>query len=90
MRIILMSFLWLCSIASFAQTITGRVIDELSQPLAFANVVLLNSADSSFVKGVITKDDGTFIIDAEGKDGLLKLSSVGYQTMFIAVQHGSV
>lgn len=42
--------------------ITGRVIDELSQPMAFANVMLLNSADSSFIKGAITNDDGTFII----------------------------
>jgi len=40
--------------------ITGRVIDELSQPMAFANVMLLNGADSSFIKGAITKDDGTF------------------------------
>ena len=44
----------------FAQSkITGRVIDELSQPMAFANVMLLNGADSSFRKGAITKDDGT-------------------------------
>lgn len=62
MRIILMTFLWLCSIDSLAQTITGRVVDELSQPMAFANVMLLNGADSSFIKGAITKDDGTFVI----------------------------
>lgn len=90
MRIILMTFLWLCSIASFAQTITGRVIDELSQPMAFANVMLLNGADSSFIKGAITKDDGTFVIDADCKNGLLKLSSVGYQTIFIAAKQGNV
>lgn len=85
-----MTFLWLCSIASFAQTITGRVIDELSQPMAFANVMLLNGADSSFIKGAITKDDGTFVIDADCKNGLLKLSSVGYQTIFIAAKQGNV
>jgi hypothetical protein len=68
MRIILMTFLWLCSIDSLAQTITGRVIDELSQPMAFANVMLLNGADSSFIKGAITRDDGTFVIDADCKN----------------------
>ena len=62
MRIILITFLWLYSIASFSQSITGRVIDELSQPMAFANVMLLNGADSSFIKGAITNDDGTFVI----------------------------
>ena len=90
MRIILMTFLWLCSIDSLAQTITGRVIDELSQPMAFANVMLLNGADSSFIKGAITRDDGTFVIDADCKNGLLKLSSVGYQTIFIAAKQGNV
>ena len=90
MRIILITFLWLYSIASFSQSITGRVIDELSQPMAFANVMLLNGADSSFIKGAITKDDGTFIINADCKNGLLKLSSVGYQTIFIAAKQGNV
>lgn len=90
MRIILITFLWLYSIASFSQSITGRVIDEQSQPMPFANVMLLNSADSSFIKGAITKDDGTFIINADCKNGLLKLSSVGYQTIFIATKQGSV
>ena len=70
--------------------ITGRVIDDLSQPMAFANVMLLNGADSSFIKGAITKDDGTFVIDADCKNGLLKLSSVGYQTIFIAAKQGNV
>ena len=57
-----MTFLWLCSIASLAQTITGRVVDELSQPMAYDNVMLLNGTDSSFIKGAITNDDGTFVI----------------------------
>ena len=70
--------------------ITGRVVDELSQPMAFANVMLLNGADSSFIKGAITNDDGTFVIDADCKNGLLKLSSVGYQTIFIAAKQGNV
>ena len=30
--------------------ITGRVIDEQSQPIPFVNVVLLNRADSAFIK----------------------------------------
>jgi hypothetical protein len=70
--------------------ITGRVIDDLLQPMAFANVMLLNGTDSSFIKGAITRDDGTFVIDADCKNGLLKLSSVGYQTIFIAAKQGNV
>ena len=37
--------------------ITGRVIDEQSQPIPFVKVVLLNRADSAFIMGTVTKDD---------------------------------
>ena len=33
----------------FAQTISGKLIDENSQPLSYANVVLLSLPDSAFV-----------------------------------------
>ena len=33
-----------------AQNITGKVVDVKGEPLAFANVVLLNRQDSAFVK----------------------------------------
>ena len=33
-----------------AQDIKGKIVDEKGEPLAFANVVLLNRQDSAFVK----------------------------------------
>ena len=38
----LLSLLMCCciSLATFAQTFTGKVVDEKSQPLPYANVVL--------------------------------------------------
>ena len=42
-----------------AQGITGRVIDEQSQPMPFANVVLLNRIDSIFIVGAVTKEAHT-------------------------------
>ena len=60
----------LVAIASTAQSISGRVIDEQAQPVPFVNVVLVNRADSSFVAGAVTKDDGTFSIATERNDGL--------------------
>ena len=80
----------LVAIASTAQGISGLVIDEQSQPMAFANVVLLNRADSVFIVGAVTKDDGTFTIETDKQDDLLKVSSIGYITRFIDAQKGSV
>ncbi len=77
-------------IASTAQGISGRVIDEQSQPMPFANVVLVNRADSAFVAGAVTKDDGTFSISTNKQDGLLKVSSVGYILMYIDARQGNV
>lgn len=75
---------------AIAQNITGRIIDEHSQPMPFANVVLVNRADSAFIAGAVTKDDGTFSISTDKQDGLLKVSSVGYILMYIDARQGNV
>ena len=96
-RVILFSVMCLVVIVSNAQSISGRVIDEQSQPMPFANVVLVNRSDSAFIQGAVTKDDGTFTIETENQDdgehqssGLLKVSSVGYIIRYIDARQGNV
>ncbi|MDB5230599.1 MAG: TonB-dependent receptor, partial [Chitinophagaceae bacterium] len=61
-------FLCFCfSIRSIAQTgvsITGQVTDQNNQPIEFANVLLIKTADSSQVKAVVTDKKGKFTIAA--------------------------
>ena len=80
----------LVAITSTAQGITGRIIDEQSQPMPFANVVLVNRIDSAYVAGAVTKDDGTFSISTDMQDGLLKVSSVGYIVRYLDARQGNV
>ena len=50
-------FISVCAIVSVgvsAQTVSGKLIDENSQPLPYANVVLLSLPDSAFVNGTIS------------------------------------
>ncbi len=61
------------------QTITGRVQTRDGEPLAYANVVLLSMPDSTFVKGAVTADDGTFSLEARCDGGIIRVSSVGYK-----------
>ena len=89
-RLILFSLICLVAIASTAQGISGRVIDEQAQPMPFANVVLVNRADSAFIAGAVTKDDGTFSISIDKQEGLLKVTSVGYTTKFLDARQGNV
>ena len=89
-RFVFVSILCLATIAIKAQSISGRVIDEQSQPMPFVNVVWLNRSDSTFVAGTVTKEDGIFSIATDRHDGLLKVSSVGYSTMYVVAGQGNV
>ena len=61
----------------------GRVIDEKGEPMPFVNVVLLSLPDSAFVQGAMTDEQGVFKIVTDVNDGMFKVTSVGYQTLYI-------
>jgi hypothetical protein len=61
----------------------GRVIDEKGEPMPFVNVVLLSLPDSAFVQGAMTDEQGVFMIVTEVNNGLFKVTSIGYKTLFI-------
>ena len=61
----------------------GRVIDEKGEPMPYVNVVLLSLPDSAFVQGAMTDMDGVFKIVTDVNEGLFKVTSVGYQTLYI-------
>jgi len=42
--------------------ILGKVADNVGKPLPFANILVLSAKDSSFVKGDVAKEDGSFTI----------------------------
>ena len=68
------------------QDVGGRVIDAQGEPLPFVNVVLLSLPDSSFVQGTVTDEQGMFKISTDKKDGLLKLTCIGYETQYIPLK----
>jgi len=55
-----LSLLVCSALAQTGTTVTGLVSDEQKTPLEFVNVLLLNAADSSMVKGAITNNKGKF------------------------------
>lgn len=65
-----------------AQQMKGKIMDEKNEPMAFVNVMLLSKSDSLFVKGVMTGEDGTFTMDASCNGGIIKISFVGYETVY--------
>ena len=61
-------------------TITGTVLDQNGAPLPTATVLLLNSTDSSMVKGAITDDSGIYLLEDISSDSyLLSVSMIGFK-----------
>lgn len=65
-----------------AQTVTGKLIDENSKPLSYANVVLLSLPDSVFVSGTISGEDGSFTLEATSENQIVQISFLGYKTVY--------
>lgn len=76
------------SLCAKAQIVTGTVTDEQNQPLPYANVVLLSLPDSTFVTGTVSGEDGTFSLPVTASKGLLKISSIGYATLYRECESG--
>ena len=51
-------------------------------PIAFANVLLISKGDSAFIAGSVTKEDGSFELQSSNKNMMLKVSSIGYKTIY--------
>ncbi|MBM1105984.1 TonB-dependent receptor [Aurantibacter crassamenti] len=65
----------------FSQEIKGTVHDEIGNPIAFANVLLLKTSDSTLVMGAITDDNGSFTLkNVEGGKYIVTTSMVGFKT----------
>ena len=80
---LLMGLCLLCGLCSVsAQTFTGKIVDEKSQPLPYANVVLLSLPDSVFVTGTVSDESGAFTLWNEKPNLLLRVSSIGYATLY--------
>ncbi|MFI3316270.1 MAG: outer membrane beta-barrel protein [Rikenellaceae bacterium] len=77
------SFVWLTAANVNAQTIKGRVVDSSSEPIGYANVILYQLPDTTYLAGVITNDQGRFEVQAQSsEDAIMEISFVGYQTQY--------
>ena len=62
--------------------VNGKIVDENGEPMPFVNVVMLSMPDSTYVKGGITDEQGMFNLTALQNGGLIKISYIGYQTLY--------
>lgn len=76
---------FLCSIAVWAQTysISGTVKDTENEIVAFANILVMQSLDSTIVTGTSSDENGVFKIeDLKSSQYILKTSFIGFKDDF--------
>ena len=66
----------------------GKVVDEKGEPMPFVNVVLLSLPDSTFIQGAMTDEMGHFQIITPNSGALLKVSCIGYKTLYLSAVEG--
>src|SRR5690606_41051294 len=87
--LVLIGFSLFVSVSSFSQnfSVSSKLIDLQKQPIAYANILLLSSQDSTAVKGTTTLDDGSFIIENVSTENYtLKISFVGFKDVLLPIQ----
>ena len=62
--------------------LTGTIIDEQGQPVAYANVAILNPTDSTLLSGGVSNESGYFALPYEQPIVLARISYVGYKTVY--------
>ena len=62
--------------------LTGTIIDEHGQPVAYANIAILNPADSTLLSGGVSNESGYFAVPYEQAKVLVRISFIGYKTVY--------
>jgi Outer membrane protein beta-barrel family/CarboxypepD_reg-like domain len=61
-------------------TISGKISDETSNPVAYANILLLKTQDSTIVSGTTSNENGDFVFNAiKANNYILKTSFISYE-----------
>jgi len=79
-RVIYILTLQCISVQAQETKVWGKIMDEMDTPLANATILLLQSADSSYISGTISDESGNFSIGkSPATHCLMEVSMLGYQ-----------
>lgn len=68
----------------------GQLIDENNNPVVFANIQLLSIADTTFITGGVTNENGQFVIPCQEPKVRMRASCVGLKTLERIVETGEI
>ena len=73
-------------------SISGKVAEsEGGEGIPFATIILKTKADTTFIKGTISNEEGLFVLtELNAGTYFLELSSLGFQTKYVAILIGQM
>lgn len=83
MKKLLIGLLILLSAPTFAQTISGKILDEENQPIPFSNIIIKGT-----VTGTTSDFDGLYSLDLPSENVVVIFSFIGYETKEITTSGG--
>jgi len=84
-QLIIVPLLLLAALPAWTQpVIKGQVVDEVKNPIPFANVALYHQADSVLISGDVSDVQGRFSIPVEAGNYYLKITFLSYQNQVIS------
>ena len=87
-RIYFLAFALLSTVSLWSQYVGGTITDAQGKAVEFANVVFLSLPDSAFVAGAVSGENGGFRLSVDERKGVLKVSCIGYATLYKECQAG--
>ena len=79
--ILCLLFVFVFSPTKAQNSIRGKITDNLNSPLSFANIILLQKGNETFIKGVVSDDKGNYLFeDIENGTYQLEVSVLGFET----------
>ena len=61
--------------------LVGRLVDSEQHPVAYANIILFSTADSTMVGGGVSNEAGDFVIPTRQERVRARISCVGFKTL---------
>lgn len=78
----IINFIFQMEIWAQGISLTGKVLDKQSQPIAYASIALMSEDDKTLFTGTISDAEGVFALkDQKQGNYLLSISFVGYKTL---------
>lgn len=73
-------------VANAQPLVVGKLVSAKDkQPVMFANIAMMRSSDSTFLRGTVSDEKGAFTLDNDTIAVFIRISAIGYETTYLPI-----